>query len=122
MRDETVTTRRTEEAALPFIVTTKRPMPIDGTPGDGSVVRAVATLEGQPGIADVRKAEHMASQPQGLGYTLPDGTTIQVEMSAWDWLASDAGVGHTVWGHMAACGDAQAQSQILAAFNAKQAG
>jgi hypothetical protein len=51
--------------------------------------RAVATLEGQPGIADVRKAELMASRPQGLGYTLPDGTTIQVEPAEWHRLGPD---------------------------------
>lgn len=122
---------------MPFIVTTKRPtdqgFSLSEEPVHIVSRVAAATLEGAQRAIDTAARTILGDcEPQGAwarwqehgGGTVgpfPDGTTIEVEPGNWEWLATDAGLGETVLGHMAACGDLEAQAKILAAFNAREA-
>jgi hypothetical protein len=98
-------------------------MPIDGTPGDGSVSLAVATPEeaakhvsaitgGDPGW----RAMYFAGGTVG---PLPDGTTIDVEELPWYVIAKLAGCSHDV---VKAALISRDFAPVIAAFNAKQEG
>jgi hypothetical protein len=137
VRDETVTTRRTEEAAMPFVVTTKRPDYADPgdlyreAPADPITVSrlAVATLEeAQQATADESVArgyedldeadaeildrQYMQLRQNNGGEvgTLPDGSTIRVEPRGWEFFG---------WHHIEPPMPEQ-RAEILAAFNARE--
>lgn len=121
---------------VPYIITTTQPMPIDGTPGDGSTRRAVATLEEAQETAHVRAQSGgvslvpaavvlaIAGLPESGGTIGPllDGTVIEVERVTWYRVARGGNV-HTPnpTALRADRGDESTQHKIIDAFNVRSA-
>jgi hypothetical protein len=135
VRDETVTTRRTEEAPVargPYVVTTKRPIvAVSPFASRGSFerdnlpvvsARAVATLEEARAYVIKRHntygAIHSLPESGGTVGPLPDGTMIQVESLSPLMLASRCGASGEL---MMSCLRSDDWAPLIAAFNAKQA-
>ena len=106
---------------MPYLITTKRRQ-------YGLVVvarHAVATLDEANIEIAARHAgsiNRFAVTESGGTVTLPGGTVIEVEPTAWQDLALVAGLTFPATvGNRAEDGNEKVQSEILDAFNAKQA-
>jgi hypothetical protein len=128
---------------MPYIVTTKRTVPTDlgrDEVADAGVLsrRAVATLEEaralayakalrRGSLAQMSDDPRMFSEQGGTVGPLPDGTVIEVEQTTWVRLvmyirrdASPTGGRDGLRPVEASQGDAEAQREILDAYNARQ--